>query len=350
MKLNCFTLRAIFCLTYSHVLAAIAWVLIPKIAIAEFVKLKEDKVTNCTHRLSSVEDISHQCQMIVDRSSPLEVWQSRLTFQFGQLSRSQFDRLQAVYGGNRTKSSLAYDSQSSYRLNDFLPPLVQAINHHRFIPETVKNRQLYLNCWGLVYEVLRGITSERSQPVIFMGQGSLMLEHLRHNSRNLLTVTEPETQIPSSLVDPGDIILVMHRSATGYEYLDHMAIAIDEGIYFEKAGTGADVPIRIVDEATLRQIWQPGVFYYEVRRLNADATLPHPKEIFSLNAPLIQQEFELGDMAVNDSHNTSIMWQEEEKDLARSSLFQIIDPLSIAWDSQGRATLAPNLYQPLLNH
>ena len=324
----------------------------PKIAIAEFVKLREDKINDCSHQLSSIQNIPYQCKIITDQSNSLEVWQNRLIFQFGQISRSQFNRLKNIYSdGRKSKSALVYNPQKSYQLNDFLPPIIQALNNHRFIPEVEhkhQNKQLYMNCWGLVYEVLRAGTEERSQPVIFMGQGSLMLNQLRQNSYDLITINKPEDKIAKSLIQPGDILLIMHKSSSGYEYLDHVAIAIDEGIYFEKAGTGADVPIRIIDETTLRQIWQPGVFYYEVRRLKEDAVLPHPQEIFSLNATKIQQEFEQLNIAPNISKTTTIMWEEEE-DLANSSLFHIVNPLLISVDNTGKAKLSPRLYQPLFS-
>ena len=332
--------------------AAIVLGFMPKMVIAEFVKLREDKINDCSHQLSSIENIPYQCKIITDQSNSLEVWQNRLSFEFGQISRSQFDRLKNIYsGGRKSKSALVYNPQKSYQLNDFLPPIIQALNNHRFIPEVEnkQQKQLYMNCWGLVYEILRAATEERSQPVIFMGQGSLMLNQLRQNSYDLITINEPEDKIAKSLIQPGDILLIMHKSSSGYEYLDHVAIAIDEGIYFEKAGTGADVPIRIIDETTLRQIWQPGVFYYEVRRLKEDAVLPHPQDIFSLHAPTIQQEFELPNISPDISKITSIMWEESEKDLASSSLFHIVNPLLISVDNMGKAKLSPRLYQPLFS-
>ena len=332
--------------------AAIVLAFMPRMAIAEFIKLREDKINDCSHQLSSIENIPYQCKIITDQSNSLEVWQNRLSFEFGQISRSQFDRLKNIYsGGRKSKSALVYNPQKSYQLNDFLPPIIQALNNHRFIPEVEnkQQKQLYMNCWGLVYEILRAAIEERSQPVIFMGQGSLMLNQLRQNSYDLITINKPEDKIAKSLIQPGDILLIMHKSSSGYEYLDHVAIAIDEGIYFEKAGTGADVPIRIIDETTLRQIWQPGVFYYEVRRLKSDAVLPHPQEIFSLNATTIQQEFELPNISPDIGKITSIMWEEEEKDLASSSLFHIVNPLLISVDNMGKAKLSPRLYQPLFS-
>jgi len=141
-----------------------------------------------------------------------------------------------------------------------------------------------MNCWKLVYEVLKGTINPVAKPSIFMGQGSIMLELFRANSDRLFSKSELEQSSLSAIDNkPGDIILVMHTSSSRHEYLEHIAIAIDDGIYFEKAETGESVPIRIIDRQTLTQIWQPGVFDYEVRRLKPDAVLPHPQRVFSLS-------------------------------------------------------------------
>ena len=246
---------------------------------------------------------------------------------------------------------------------------IQALNDHRFIPEvkTIKQQDenfvarlstpetefikyLYMNCWGLVYEVLRAAKHSQAKPALFMAQGSLMLEQLRQNSELLLTLQEPvEFPIPGNLTRPGDIILVMHKSSAGYEYLDHIAIAIDDGIYFEKAGTGEDVPIRIIDEETLVKIWPPGVFRYELRRLHQNASLPHPKEIFSLNSSAIKEQFfPLAEIPLNMSEDTSITWDVESKNLSSISWFHMIDISPLLRDDAEKARLTDNLYQPIL--
>lgn len=288
----------------------------------------------------------------------MEVWQDRLVFDFGKLSLFEFQQLKYAYGGAyQSKSLVTYNRDRSYQLIDFLPPIIQVLNNHRFIPEStvVKfpaktlSKQLYMNCWGVVYEILRAAQDPLAKPALFMGQGSIMLNLLRDNSQQLLSFNEPEFSIPDTITQPWDVILVMHTSSTGYQYLDHIAIAIDDGIYFEKAGTGADVPIRIIDEATLRQIWQPGVFNYEIRRLKPEAIFPHPQTVFGLNAPEIQQEFTaFKQLPANIGNDTSIMWSEEEKVMSTSSFFHLIPIASTFLDFQGREKLSLKLYQPLL--
>lgn len=332
---------------------------------AEFVTLGADKKKSCSHQLNEVKNIAYQCQIITDSSNPLKVWQDRVSFQFGKLSAAEFNHLSNIYSGwSESKSAVTYSRDRDYQLVDFLPPIIQALDSHRFIPESTKlsnhnlekslpadiPKQLYLNCWGVIYEVLRMAYEPQTQPTIFMGQGSIVLDLLRKNSEQLMTFQEPEDNIPPSMTQPGDIILIMHQSSSGQEYLDHIAIMIDDGIYFEKAGTGAEVPIRIIDEQTIRQIWQPGVFDYEVRRPIPDASFPHAQKVFSLDAPLIQQEFaQLNQLPNKLARNTSIMWAEEAKKLETISWFGIIDPLSISINIVGKAKLRPLMYEPLID-
>ena len=340
-----------------HFFISILLIFLPRISHAEFVPLKKDETKPCKLQLSQAQNIPHRCHIISDRTSSLEVWQERLAFDFGMLSFAEFTYLKTTYGGNyKSKSLVAYEPNKSYQLIDFLPPVIQALNNHRFIPEATVinykdrelNKHLYMNCWGLVYEVLRAAKNPLAQPALFMGQGSIMLDLLRDNSHQLLTFDRPDP-ISTTITKPGDIILVMHKSSTGYEYLDHIAIAIDDGIYFEKAGTGADVPIRIIDEATLQKIWQPGVFRYEVRRLKQDAMLPHPQEVFGINVPKIQKEFSsLSRLPADIGNSTSIMWSEEDQNISTSSLFHLVNIVPTFLDSQGRQKLNSRLYQPLL--
>ena len=343
--------------------------LLPQTSKAEFVPLKSDRTRSCSLQLFEARKIQHQCQVTIDSSSPLEVWQNRLSFLFGQISEQDFIFLKNTYSGwSRSPSSVKYKPNKSYRLVDFLPPLIQAFNSHRFIPEATLlesqddyfgkllsssqgdlKKYLYINCWGLVYEVLRAAVNSQAQPSIFMAQSSLILEQIRKNSHKLLTLQEAsEFPIPGILSKPGDIILITHESLTGYEYLDHAVIVVDDGIYFEKAGTGKDVPIRIVDRETLLKIWPPGVFRYELRRLHQNALLPHPQDIFSLDSLEIKSQlFPDVEIPANISKNTNLTWDVENHDLSSITWFHTID-ISLSRDKMGKARLTEKLYQPLL--
>jgi len=343
--------------------------LIPKTAKAEFVRLREDKTKSCSLKLTKAKNIPHQCLVTTDESSPLEFWKNRISFNFGKISEQDFIFLKNTYSGwSSQQTSVSYNPNQSYKLIDFLPPFIQAFNGHRFIPEstTFENpsqdflvnsdssqqlkKYLFMNCWGLVYEVLRAAKDSAAEPTIFMAQGSLMLEQLLNNSEMLLALAEPsDFPIPERVTKPGDMILVMHTSSAGYKYLDHIAIAIDDGIYFEKAGTGENVPIRIVDEATLVKIWPPGVFNYELRRLTQNASLPHPQEIFSLRSLQIKEQFfPLTNIPSNIIQETSIAWDIESNSPLPTSWFYLMSISPLAIDETKKARLSDNLYKPLL--
>lgn len=324
---------------------------LPQPALSEFVSIQKHKTRSCKIKLSAVINIPHTCTEIIDQDNPLEVWQNQLSFDFGRISRPEFNQLQKIYSGwSRSESSVYYDQNKSYKLIDFLPPIIQALNSHRFIPESANGKQLYMNCWGLIYEILRAAKDPEAKPAIFMAQGSMMLDLLRDQSNPVITLLEPEDfPISKNITQPGDILLAMHKSSTGKEYLDHIAIAIDDGVYFEKAGTGADVPIRIIDEVTLRKIWQPGVFNYELRRLKPDAVFPHPQDIFSLNSSEIKRKFPLTSAVLNNSKNITVMWEEEQQETTTSSWFHLIDRLPLNIDMTGMARLKPESYSLFLS-
>jgi hypothetical protein len=253
-------------------------------AQAAFQKTPASHIESCALRLSHAPDISQQCLKYVDKSVQWTFWQTSLGFQFGRLSRTQWQTLYQHYGSwhhHRTP----YDPSRHYDLLDFLPPIIQSLDRHRFISETrslspVTDRQLVTNCWGTTYEILR--LSQRStseSPVLFVTEAQPMLNLLRKISTPVTTT-----------IQPGDVLLVYHRHGT-QQYLDHTAIAIDQQIIFEKAGTGDAVPYRLIDLDTIRRIWNPQIFIHEWRRPMRRQRLPHPLQQFRVKNPVPQIPF-----------------------------------------------------------
>jgi hypothetical protein len=248
-------------------------------AQAAFQKTPVSHLEFCALRLSHAPDIPHQCLKYIDKSVQWPFWQTSLGLQFGKLSRTQWQTLYQHYGSWHHHHT-PYDPSRHYDLLDFLPPVIQALDRHRFISETRSlshrsERQLVTNCWGTTYEILR--LSQRStseSPVLFVTEAQPMLNLLRKISTPVNTA-----------VQPGDVLLVYHRHGN-QEYLDHTAIAIDRQIVFEKAGTGDTVPYRLIDLGTVRQIWNPQVFTYEWRRPILGQRLPHPLQQFRVRDPV----------------------------------------------------------------
>jgi hypothetical protein len=115
--------------------------------------------------------------------------------------------------------------------------------------------------------------------VLFVTEAQPMLNLLRKISTPVTTT-----------IQPGDVLLVYHRHGT-QQYLDHTAIAIDQQIIFEKAGTGDAVPYRLIDLDTIRRIWNPQIFIHEWRRPMRRQRLPHPLQQFRVKNPVPQIPF-----------------------------------------------------------
>lgn len=251
---------------------------------AAFQKIPVSQVKPCDLRLNHSKDIPHRCLQYIDQSVRWPFWQTSLGFQFGKLSKAQWRTLFQHYGSWHHHRS-PYHPARHYSLLDFLPPVIQSLDRHRFINETqslspLSESQLVTNCWGTTYEILR--LSQRStaeSPVLFVTEAQPMLHLLRRISTPVTTT-----------VQPGDVLLVYHRHGN-QQYLDHTALAIDSQIVFEKAGTGDTVPYRLIDLGSIRQIWNPQIFTHEWRRLIPGQQLPHPMQQFKIRSSVQQISF-----------------------------------------------------------
>jgi hypothetical protein len=265
-----------------------------------FRKIPVSRTEDCSVRLARVGGIPYRCKRWVDETAKLPFWQSSLGFQFGRISRARWKTLTKTYAASwhNPKLLAPYSPQQNYELLDFMPPTLQAMDRHRFyaqeqvIPEQSLGEpqivgaklpfkmQLVTNCWGTVYEVLRLAHQPWVEsPVLFTTAAQPMLKTLR-------TISTPAAD-----EQPGDILLLSHRHGER-DYLDHVVLVIDRGLFFEKAGTGDEVPYRFVAAETLKQIWNPAIFRYEVRRPLTHSVLPPPSDRFSLIS--LKQQTSLG--------------------------------------------------------
>ena len=126
---------------------------------------------------------------------------------------------------------------------------------------------------------------------LFVGDAELMLGILRDRSVEIASgaFSPNDKKIPAD-ARPGDLILVKHINADG-EFLDHVALVIDDAVIFEKAGIGSFVPYRLTDIATLLEIWDPRVYEFELRRPLAPVNLPEPQNTFGLHHPQAIERF-----------------------------------------------------------
>lgn len=300
-----------------------------------FRKTPVSNIERCAFHLANAQGLPHQCIQWVDATAKLPFWQSSLGFQFGRLSRAQWQTLTHTYATWHNANLLApYSPQRNYALGDFMPPTLQALDRHQFHAQSQRivglspltKVQLVANCWGTVYEVLRLAHKPQAEsPVLFATAAQPMLETLRAIST------------PAKDQKPGDILLLSHRLGDR-EYLDHVVLVIDHNLFFEKAGTGDEVPYRFVAAQTLTQIWNPAIFRYEVRRPLANQRLASPGDRFSLQQ---QPQYRLPLLAWEKwrRHLTII------EDLDTPPTFLWILPLPPLQQIKGRFQLPPTAYR-----
>jgi hypothetical protein len=226
-----------------------------------------------------------------------------LDAEFGRLSKSDFLKLMKIYSGwSETKSRVFYDTERTFYLMDFLPPLLQATNGCHFhstrtpfgrrLPsflggpnDKVKRYSeqevlLTYNCWGFAWEVLfqadnadvSAMTISTADPTsawrAFTGSGFDLIQS---------SLSKPELLVPDNVairnqkIQPGDVLLIWHRNpttASGTDlYLDHVATCIDEDVYFEKSGSGDKVPFRLSTWEMITKNFPTFLFVWEWRRL-----------------------------------------------------------------------------------
>lgn len=298
----------------------------------------------CDVTLTAAAEIPHTCWRSEARQATLPVWQFTLDFEFGQLTKSQWQRLSDVYASWHQHRTVPYDAHRSYTLLDFMPPLMQALNAHTFhaeeapLPHSLRSSvssdkqvptkaSLIANCWGTLYELVRTSRSVSALPFTFMTGPDQMADWLKQQTTPIMDHAQS-----------GDILLISHR--LGHRtYLDHVALMVDDQIFFEKAGTGNDTPYRLVNRKTLEQSWRPEIFTFELRRLNSKP-LHSPQKQFGLHSRRTLSLFP-GFASVSRSltKNFSLVWFREQD--AMTHYFYQMQPIHLVQSADGRALLSP---------
>lgn len=309
----------------------------PKSSLARFQRLRIEEVQPCHWTLPRLRDIPHQCWKFLDGGARLPVWETSIGFSFGKLTQAQWQQIAIAYGAWREGGLAPFDPQKDYWLMDFMPPLMQALNRNRFELQTRRlnfrrnkgaspqTLSVVANCWGTLYELLRLKNAPlNSQSYLFLAEANDMLQTLNSISERVET---PQ---------PGNFLLITHRHGDRI-FLDHGALFIDEHLVFEKAGVGDTVPYRLIDMDTIRQIWRPDVFDYEIRRPTLTATLPHPF-IFGTRREREPDEYS------DEHHSTQEFWTTlSSEDETTPSYFSIL-PLPSLIEVNGTIQLPAKAY------
>jgi hypothetical protein len=306
---------------------------------------------------------------------------------FSTLSQTQFDNLMEIYGSSwwdvGSGSQVVYVPGQSYTLIDFLPPPMQALSGLHFkqqnevfsLPYFVKGKEsrlkdqnclFLINCWGFAYNMLyfsRLPATEKNLIGLFFSVSSPTIaydvfwdsnyfDHVQSSSENP-TIFADET-IRNAKLKPGDVILIWHQNQGVEAYLDHVAIFIDDDLYYEKSGTGDDVPFRLNDYAGLTSAWpiNIGVFFVDWRRMKHSVTLPDPATRFGLSNPDTIAEIKQSDWIhelkyeVADSFSISLSFDAKHDIDAQTYTWikDLNEPL--VTDTNGRSILPNNYYDP----
>lgn len=193
-----------------------------------------------------------------------------LKIQFPSLTQEQFRKLAQDF----KNTTLEYKSGQSYTLEQFLPPFVQALNNRQFKPvlekyawpdfsvnvgvdeDSVELEDLrrfadmetplgtYINCWTTVYEFLRTwSTGDKTVDVTWLSRSTATYALMESHGRKLNAKERRQF---------GDVLIFSSFDDGPGEYLiQHAAIFVMPGLYFEKTDTDQDNSFRFVLEKDL---------------------------------------------------------------------------------------------------
>jgi len=268
------------------------------------------------YQLARARELSHKFVRSKHESGKSWFDSYSLNIQFPALTRSEFDYLKKTYGGwSRQSSQIIFQEGASYQLTDFLPPPMGAVLENVFVQEDViqnlpqfnavqsgffskrvdQRVSLLTNCWGTVYEIMRWARSD--QPP---AQGDFYFFYAPENLARYFftddrwtsmikdfddTVVE-QSKTRNEHLEPGDILVI------GKKYLQHVAIFIDDDLYFEKAGAGSTALYRLNDFQTIAKTWPADLHGYSWRRIKNQA-FPSPEKLFNLQKSLPELSLDL---------------------------------------------------------
>jgi len=292
------------------------------------------------------------------------------------------------YPSVESSSQVLYAAGRQYTLIDFLPQAMQALSGKHFVqqkevfslPYFVKGKEqrqkdqtclFLINCWGFAYNMLyysrlppaegggggakSGLFFSVASPTIAFDAfwDSQYFDHVQSSSENPALLTDFSAR--NANLQPGDLILIWHKNQGVEPFLDHVAIFIDDDLYYEKSGTGDDVPFRLNDFNGLSAAWpfSIGVFIVDWRRVKPDVVLRDPAVRFGLGNNDTINEIQsdwIGDLktevqlafAISPSFDNN-----HEIDAQTYTWIKAVQPqLSLSAADDGRAVLPTSYFDP----
>jgi hypothetical protein len=240
-------------------------------------------VSNST--IMDTSSIIYQTNLLIG-DTPYESSEAyMIEVEFPSLTKEQFDFLKMNYGQNR--SQVQYKQGNTYRLRDFLPPFMQVLLGHQFLPEIKEYnpeqgqwRLLFTNCYSTAAAFAYDF-SNRHDRVVFFNTDMASAGLFFNNPDYFEEVFDPDRR-PSSLHNNqarfGDIVI--RKFSYQPDGIDHVMIFVDNGLFFEKTDASSSSSYRLVDLSTDSQ---DDRYEYVFLRIKNNS-IPHPDQLFENTA------------------------------------------------------------------
>lgn len=257
----------------------------------------------------AIQVVRRPLQDIPEDDDPTVRFNLEISFQL--TTESQFSALRKRYAAwAKAQPTQSFRGPGSYRLETFLPPVIQAAYGKRFqssqqrpfhLPRAVAEAfppgaiipnviQFFTNCWTTVYSTMYASLSadpatQLTFPVFMVNSA---VEKVLANNTYFTKVDSAgraNAMAKQRALRAGDTVLVYGAAAVtnGKRSILHAAIKIDHNLWYEKTANTDDVAYRFV---TFEDILAKYAGYeptYEFRRPTG-TELPHPSAVFSVAA------------------------------------------------------------------
>ncbi len=230
-----------------------------------------------------------------------------LDIEIGPLNKAQYDILVRTF---MTKSPPKFSARSKFQLVEFLPPFIQALNGLQFNPlyedfnwpqlsdEALKNSvelndlerfrsyktplTTLINCWTTAYEFLRTWKAEDEN-------FDIDITWLSRSTATQLFMSEALTQLtPPQPPRFGDVLVFSdYNNGPDEQMIQHAAIFVLPGLYFEKTDSTEDDAFRLVLESDIQRKYKEALGSKgraALYRLNPDTKLKRLKASLPLSA------------------------------------------------------------------
>lgn len=236
---------------------------------------------------------------------------------FGKINEDKYNALMGLYGG---AGYVPFEESRNYEIIDFLPPLLQALESNVFLYHQEEVSKINegrtgafgtdnapvdsmvttsVNCWGTVYEIARFKSFDKAKALVpeefmifytdrFQAEAVLKADTYSEKIGKTVSLAAGASLVDAdkkvSGVDTGDVLIVTTEvkfdNGDIKKLIEHAAVYIDAGLYFEKTNAGEREPYRLslLQDVAGNYVSKRNT-ELEFRRFNREV-LPHPVTVF----------------------------------------------------------------------